>query len=77
MDRSELISILDSIDASRAYTYFKSKEQGIEVWIVTDFVADKRTFMSKEKAQTVVRDLNAKIALAEKAVNAYAKALVS
>lgn len=73
----ELRSILDKIDATRSYSCFKTKQQGMEVWMVTDFIEDKRTFMSKEKAQSVARDLNLKLANVKKAVDIYSKSLSS
>ena len=71
MDLKQMRSILDQIDATRIYVYFRTKQQGMEVWMVTDFIEDKRTFFSREKAQQVSRDLNLKIAQTNKAINAY------
>jgi hypothetical protein len=73
MDLKQMRSILDQIDAARIYVYFKTKQQGMEVWMVTDFIEDKRVFMSKEKAAAVVRELNNKITIAHRAVSAYTK----
>lgn len=73
MDTSDIRSVLDKIDATRVYTYFRSRANGIEVWIVTDFAKDRRTFMSKEKAQSVARELNVRLSERSRAAAAYAR----